>query len=151
MGLTTFGAIMGFAAEMAGKTEEVYKTFVSKAKTQALREVLQGLVEEEGKNHALMVKTRRENVTEMILEPVTGLQQEDYEIDLKAPEAPEDASLLKAVLMIEERQKKFFRDASSKVPLPEVARIFRKVAQKKEENLGKLQGLGLSQTLGSNS
>ncbi len=30
-----------------------------------------------------MVKTRRENVTEMILEPVTGLHQEDYEIDLK--------------------------------------------------------------------
>jgi hypothetical protein len=151
MGLTTFGAIMGFAAEMAGKTEEIYKTFVSKAKTQALREVLQGLAEEEVKNHVLMVKTRRENVTEMILEPVTGLQQEDYEIELKAPEAPEDAGLLKAVLMIEERQKRFFQDASSKVPLPEVARIFRKVAQKKEENLAKLQGLGLSQTLGSNS
>ena len=30
MGLTTFGAIMGFAAEMAGKTEEIYKTFVSR-------------------------------------------------------------------------------------------------------------------------
>ncbi len=30
-----------------------------------------------------MIKTRRENVTEMILEPVTGLQQEDYEIDLE--------------------------------------------------------------------
>ena len=151
MGLTTFGAIMGFAAEMAGKTEEVYKTFISKARTQALREVLQGLAEEEGKNHALMVKTRRENVTEMILEPVTGLQQEDYEVDLKVQEVTEDAGLLKTVLMLEERQKKFFRDASSKVSLPEVARIFRKVAQKKEENLAKLQGLGLSQTLGSNS
>ena len=148
MALTTFGAIMGFAAEMAGKTEEVYKTFVFKAKTQALKEVLEGLAEEEAKNHALMVKTRRENVTEMILEPVTGLQQEDYEIDPKVPEVTEEADLLKAVLMIEERKRKFFRDASSKVPLPEVARIFRKVAQKKEENLTKLQGLGLSQTLG---
>jgi hypothetical protein len=151
MGLTTFGAIMGFAAEMAGKTEEVYKAFMSRAKTQTLRDVLQALAEEGGKNHALMIKTRRENVTEMILEPVTGLQQEDYEIDLKVPEVTEDASLLKAALMLEERQKKFFRDASSKVPLPEVARIFRKVAQKKEENLARLQGLGLSQTLGSNS
>jgi rubrerythrin len=151
MGLTTFGAIMGFAAEMAGKTEEVYKAFMSRAKTETLRDVLQALAEEGGKNHALMIKTRRENVTEMILEPVTGLQQEDYEIDLKVPEVTEDASLLKAALMLEERQKKFFRDASSKVPLPEVARIFRKVAQKKEENLARLQGLGLSQTLGSNS
>ena len=142
---------MGFAAETAGKTEEVYRTFASRAKTQALREVLQGLAEDEVKTHALMVKTRRENVTEMILEPITGLQQEDYENDLKVEEVTEDAGLLKAVLMIEERQRKFFRDASSKVPLPEVARIFRKVAQKKEENLARLQGLGLSQTLGSNS
>ena len=149
MGLTTFGAIMGFAAEMAGKTEGIYKAFVAKARTQTLREVLQGLAEEEGKNHALMVKTRRENVTEMILEPVTGLQQEDYEIEPRVPEVTEDSGLLKTALMIEERQKRFFRDASSKVPLPEVARIFRKVAQKKEENLARLQGLGLSQTLGS--
>jgi hypothetical protein len=150
MGLTTFGAIMGFAAEMAGKTEEIYKAMVQKAKDSTFRETLQVLSEEEGKNHSLMIKTRRENVTEMILEPVTGLQQEDYEIDLKVPEVTEDAGLLKAALMLEERQKKFFRDASSKVPLPEVARIFRKVAQKKEENLAKLQGIGLSQTLGSN-
>ena len=151
MGLTTFGAIMGFAAEMAGKTEEIYKAMVQKAKDSTFRETLQVLSEEEGKNHSLMIKTRRENVTEMILEPVTGLQQEDYEIDLKMPEVMEDAGLLKAALMLEERGKKFFRDASSKVPLPEVARIFRKAAQKKEENLAKLQGLGLSQTLGSNS
>ena len=151
MALTTFGAIMGFAAEMAGKTEEIFKTFVSKAKNQGLREVLQGLAEEDAKNHGLMVRTRRENVTEMILEPVAGLQQEDYEIDLNVPELTEDADLLKAALIIEERQRRFFRDVSLKVPLPEVARIFRKAAQKKEENLIRLQGLGLSQTLGSGS
>ena len=43
-----------------------------------------------------MVKTRRENVTEMILEPVTGLQQEDYEIDLKVPERDGGCRPLKA-------------------------------------------------------
>ncbi len=147
MALTTFGAIMGFAAEMAEKTEEVFKTLVSKAKAQGLRDVLQGLAEEEAKNRNLMVRTRRENVTEMILEPVAGLRQEDYEIDLRWSELMEDADLLKAALMVEERQRRFFRDVSSKVPLPEVARIFRKVAQKKEENLTRLQSLGLSQTL----
>ncbi len=30
--LSTFGAIMGFAAEMAGKMEEVYKILIPKAK-----------------------------------------------------------------------------------------------------------------------
>ncbi len=147
MALTTFGAIMGFAAEMAGKGAEAYKVLAQKAKDPTLRDALQALSEEEGKSHNLMIKARRENVTEMILEPVADLQQEDYEIDPKISELIDDVSLLKAALMLEERGQRFFRDASSKVPLPEVARIFRKAAQKKEESLTRLQNLGLDQTL----
>ena len=148
MALTTFGAVMGFAAEMAGKDEETYNTLIPKATDPGVKDVLEVLSEEQKKNYSLMVKTRRENVTEMILEPVTGLRPEDYEIDLKVPGPAEDASILKAALRIEEREKRFFEDASSRIPLPEVGRIFRRVAKKKEENLKKLQGLGLSQTLG---
>ncbi len=147
MSLTTFGAMMGFAAEMAGKGENLYRALAERAKAPGLRDALQALAFEEGKNHTLMVKARRENVTEMILEPVAGLKQEDYEIDVKVSEVAEDVSLLKAALIIEERAMRFFQDASSKVPLPEVAKIFRKAALKKEENLRRLQGLGLSQTL----
>ena len=145
MPLTTFGAIMGFAAEMAGKTGEIYYILAQKAKNSGLKEVLQGFSAEEGKNHALMGKARRENVTEMILEPISGLHRKDYEIDLKLSDQMEDADLLKRALILEERGKKFFRDASSKIPLPEVARIFRKIAQKKEENLARLKSLLPSQ------
>jgi rubrerythrin len=98
-----------------------------------------------------MEKTRRENVTEMILEPITGLHQEGYEIDLKVTDQMGDADLLKAALAFEEREKKFFNDVSSKVPLPEVAKIFRKMAQKKQENLEKLQNLALNQALKKSS
>ena len=147
MALTTFGAIMGFAAEITGQTGEIYKTLAKKAKDLGLREVLEALCVEGGKNHSLMEKTRRENVTEMILEPITGLHQEDYGIDLKVVDPMEDADLLRAALILEEREKKFFSDVSIKVPLPEVARIFRKMAQKKQENLEKLQSIALNQTL----
>ena len=147
MALTTFGAIMGFAAEITGQTGEIYKTLVQKAKDLGLKEMVQALSVEGGKSHSLMEKTRRENVTEMILEPISGLHQEDYEIDLRVADPMEDADLLKAALVFEEREKKFFSDVSSKIPLPEVARIFRKLAQKKQENLEKLQSLALNQTL----
>jgi hypothetical protein len=147
MALTTFGAIMGFAAEITGQTAEIYKTLGQKAKDLGLREMLHALSVEGGKNHSLMEKTRRENVTEMILEPISGLRQDDYEIDLKVTDQMGDADLLKAVLVFEEREKKFFSDVSSKLPLPEVARIFRKMALKKQENLAKLQSLALNQTL----
>ncbi len=139
MPLTTFGAIMGFAAEMTGKTAETYKALGQRAKDSALQEALRGLSVEEGKNQALMGKTRQENVTEMILEPVTGLHQEDYEIDLEVSDQMGDADVLMGAVALEERGKRFFGDASAKVSLPEVARIFRKIALKKEENLRRLQ------------
>lgn len=147
MALTTFGAIMGFAADIVVQTEETYGTLVQKAKDSALKEALQVLLGEEKKNRSLMEKTRRENVTEMILEPITGLHQEDYGASLTIPDQAGDADLLKAAMVLEEREKKFFRDASSKVSLPEVARIFRKIVQKKEDNISKLQSLGMNQSL----
>jgi rubrerythrin len=138
---------MGFAGEITGRTADVYKTMAQKTKDPGLREILQILSVEGEKSRSLMEKTRRENVTEMILEPITGLRQEDYEIDLKVKDQMQDADLLKAALVFEERERKFFADVSSKVPLPEVARVFRKIAQKKQENLTKLQNLALNQTL----
>ena len=151
MVLSTFGAIMGFAAEMVGQTKETYEDLIGKAGNPALKETLRELAEEERKNRSLMEKARRENVTEMILEPITGLHREDYEVDLKAFEQKDDGDLLKIAMTLEEREKKFFQEAAAKVPLPEVARIFRKINQKKEQNLGKLQNLGLNQTLKKNS
>ncbi len=147
MALTTFGAIMGFAAETVGQTEETYKALVQKAKDSAFKEILQFLLGEGKKNRSLMEQTRRENVTEMILEPISGLRQEDYEVSLTIQDWMEDADLLKVALVLEEREKKFFQDASLKVSLPEVARTFRRIVQKKEDNISKLQGLGISQSL----
>jgi rubrerythrin len=145
MALSTFGAIMGFAAEMVNQTKVTYKALAEKAKDPELRDALGQLAAEEGKDHALMERARREHVTEMILEPITGLYKKDYAVDLKHLEQTADADLLKIALMLQAQEKRFFQDASAKVPLPEVARIFRKISKKKEENLGRLQGLRAGQ------
>ena len=144
MALSTFGAIMGFASEIVGSAMDHYQVAVEKAKDPVLKDTLKALLEEERKNYVLMEQTRRENVTEMILEPITGLHQEDYEIDLKFSDHANDADLLKMALAQEEKEKKFFNDSSAKVPLPEVARIFRRIAQRKEKNLSKLKSIGLN-------
>ena len=144
MALSTFGAIMGFAAEMVGHARVTYEALSERAKDAALKEVLQQLAVEEGKTHTLMERTRREHVTEMILEPITGLYKKDFEVDLGHGGQKNDADLLRHALVLEEREKRFFQDASAKVPLPEVARIFRKISRKKEENVEKLQALASS-------
>ena len=148
MSLSTFGAIMGFAAELVKQAEDHYRALALRAKDSTLKEVLEALSAEEVRNHALMMRARRENVTEMILEPVSGLHRKEYEMDPKVSDHREDAEIIRSALILEERGKKFFQDASAKVPLPEVAGIFRKVAQKKDENLQRLQGLGLDKAFG---
>ena len=144
MALGTFGAIMGFAVHVVQQTETFYKTMVHEARDSVLREAFQVLSKEEGKSRSLMERTRRENVTEMILEPIAGLDQGDYEMEIKAMDQGSDADLLKTALILEERERRFFSDAAGKVPLPEVGRIFRKVAQKKEKSLAKLKTISLN-------
>jgi rubrerythrin len=141
MALTTFGAIMGYAAEMLRRTAEVYQVAVKKAENPALRETLQALLTEAAKNRSLMERTRRENVTEMILEPISGLRKEDYEMEIKVPDQAADPDLIRIALTLEENEKRFFDDASTRIPLPEAARVFRKIAEKKGSNLTKLKDL----------
>lgn len=143
MALNTFGAIMGFAGQITGDALAAYRKALEGVKDPALKEMLDALAREEEKNCALMEQARRENVTEMILEPVTGLERDDYALNADPACGTADADFLKAALILEERAEKFFREAAARVPLPEVARIFRKVARKKEGNCTALKSLRL--------
>lgn len=143
MALNTFGAIMGFAGQIAGDALAVYKKALDGAKDPALKEVLGTLAREEEKNCVLMEQARRENVTEMILEPVTGLERDAYTLDADLGSGTTDADYLKAALVLEGRAERFFREAAAKLPLPEVARIFRKVAKKKEGYCAALKAIRL--------
>jgi rubrerythrin len=142
MALTTFGAIMAFAMDMVTQTGEQYKALARRSTEAALKELLEDLAREEAKSRSKIEETRRLNVTEIMLEPVTGLLEEGYRIETKMSDPPADADVLGQALALEEREKRFFQDASAKVPLPEVARFFRKIVEKKERNLSRLASMG---------
>ena len=141
MSLSTFGAIMAFSFEMVRYALDIYGSAVQKAKDPVLKETLEALLHETKKNLVLMEQIRRENITEMILEPVQGLQRADYEMDITLSDQTQDAGLVKTALSVEKKMRKFFYEASAKVPIPEVKRMFLKLVQKKEINLTKLEGL----------
>jgi hypothetical protein len=147
MALTTFGAVMGFGSEMVGRMRDLFRRAAEEAKDPGLKETLLTLAKEDEKNYSLLEQARRENVTEMILEPIAGLQEEDYAMDLSLPGAPQDRDLLRKALALLERERAFFEASSNKMPLPEVARIFRKLAQKKERNLAQVKSIGLNRLL----
>ena len=141
MSLGTFGAIMGFASRLVGDSAEIYKAAMPQAKDAVLKETLRDLWEQEKKNYALMEQTRRENVVEMVLEPIAGLHPDDYQVDVRVSDQAGDEDLLEAAHLLEEKERRFFSDSSKKVSLPEVARVFRKIALKKERNIARLDEL----------
>jgi rubrerythrin len=141
MELGTFGAVMGFASQVAAQSEAFYTSACERTQCAEMLAILEGLREQARKDRASMEQMRRENVTEMILEPITGLHQEDFEVAVEAMASEERADTLQAALRLEERDVRFFTESATRLPLPEVSRVFRRIAKRKESNLARLRAL----------
>jgi len=141
MELGTFGAVMGFASQLVAQLLEFCETADSLAADGELKAALRSLSEEVAKEGAAMEQARRENVTEMILEPIAGLSREQYQVTLTELTAGADADILEMALRLLERDQRFFQESASKLPLPEVARTLRKVVQRRERSLLGLRAL----------
>ena len=113
---------MNFAADIFRRSADFYRTAASEARDPKLRESLQGLQKEAEKHESLMEQIRRENVTEMILEPIYGLRSEEWQLDpgARGPQVPAE---------LEGRVRGFYLAAAREVSIPEVARRLRRLAE----------------------
>ena len=139
MELGTFGAVIGFATELSGRTCTFCETAIGTAQGEPLKAIFESLLRDAEKDRQLFEQVRREHVTEMILAPIRGLEREDYDIQAKVANIPDGVELVKIAVRLEETQQRFLKDASDKLALPEVARLLRKVSQRKEKNLNQLR------------
>ena len=136
MPLTNFGAILNFAEVMEQEDMTFYSKAASAAGSTPLAELFAALAKENKKNIALVQRTRRENVTEMILEPIRDFTRAPYE---KKPEelAGLDPS---AAMTLEKRAIRYYTDAAEKIrALPEVARSLKTLAKKRGKRLERIE------------
>ena len=122
MELSTFGAIFKFAIELEKEAAAYYERATQGADDAQARDTLAWLATAHRKRQQAAERMRREQVTEMILEPIYGLCEEDWRLDLSAP------GWHKAV-ELERRLGGFYAAAAEKVSIPEVSRRFRKLVQ----------------------
>jgi rubrerythrin len=127
MELNTFGAVMGFAVDYDQRASEWYSNAAALAQGAQLKAKLQELGEVRAKRKKLMERVRRENVTEMILEPISGLDSAAFEVSTALP--TKDAEILSAAKVREASAERFYAAASAKLSIPEVSRIFKKIAR----------------------
>jgi acyl-CoA reductase-like NAD-dependent aldehyde dehydrogenase len=128
MQLGTFGAIMGFAIELETQAESFYKQ-ASTAFPQ--RRLLSQLYRGARKRSGRMERTRREGVAEMILESISGLDSQDYQIELSDCQTLID-------WVNQANGQCFYQDAAAKLPIDEVARILSRMASENEWHLTEL-------------
>lgn len=133
MDLATFGAILSHALELEGRVAEFYK----EGAQGELEQLFNSLAKGSEKRARRAERTRREGVAEMILEPITGINSEAYEVELESADAPGER--LEQAIALETASERFYSDASEKIPVREVARTFQRMAKENRSRLKELQ------------
>ena len=137
--LGTFGAIMKYAMEIEGEVCELYKVLAGQSKDTELKQLLEELEARGQKRIKTLERVRRENVTEMILEQIEGLDSDSFKIETTIL-AKDDKTLKSHVKTIESTLQSFYTTAAKKIDfLPEAEYAFELLAEKNEETINYLE------------
>lgn len=136
MPLTSFGAVLTFAESLEKDDAAFYTALAGCQGLPAADAALyQKLAAECVKNAKMLARTKRENVTEMILEPIQGLTRDAF----AAPACPPAQADKKTAAALETRAQGFYTTAAERLPgLPEVARVLKRMAKKRADRLALL-------------
>ena len=135
MDLGTFGAVVKFALDLEATAAAFYETATTITSNQNLKGFFEKMIIQRQGRIALLMRVRREHTTEMILEPIMGLESEKYRPKTECPEGCDDKTLGDLATLLEEKIQAFYIDASEKVSfLSEAVGFFEKLADENIEN-----------------
>ena len=139
--LGTFGAVMKFAMQLEASALSYYETNLNRATNPDLSGLIIKIKTKVENRSKLLERVRRENVTEMILEPIVGLESEDYSLDTNVPETADDRSFTEITIALEETRQSFFETRSEKIEfLIEAASAFERLADENGDWVESLKG-----------
>lgn len=123
--LNTFGSVLTFAVELEDALQKFYEAASS------FGEPFEDYARKSAKRKQRLIATRQDNVTEIVLEPITGLDGNRYAVDSSAPA---DVAAAKAQASHNEAQaEQFYLDSGPKLNVTEARRLFAKLAQESAE------------------
>jgi rubrerythrin len=137
--LGTFGVVLKFAMEVEQEAVSFYESVCKTVKDDGLLSTFRDLLKRGEKRLTNLERTRRENVTEMILEPIIGLNSEDYEISTEIPTDSDENNIRELAVGIEKKLFEFYTQAATKVDfLSEVAYSFELLAEANKDAIERL-------------
>jgi len=142
MPLKNFGSILNFAAELEAADHDFYKTAASNTSDIRRRAILEELAAEKKKDEKLMLRTCRESVCEMILEPIVDFTREPFLSDRQGVETMTWEQLRKRAAQLEAKAVAFYTEAAEKIrALPEVSRALARTGARRAATKQRLEEL----------
>ena len=129
MELGTFGAIISFALELESQAYEYYENLNNTVFFQSVSHLLKG----SQKRSKRLRRIRQELVTEMILEPITGVESDDYLLSVS--EESDESEYLYQGIRLEENMRNFYLAMAPLIPMKEVERAFLRLAKENESRM----------------
>ena len=129
MSLTQFGSILSFAILLEDQLEGVYKDLASK-ESESLSEEFSNRAKACVKRKQRLERSRRENITEITLEPIEGLDENKYLLNLSSNSLQDIDANEKQIIT-------FYFDVTPKINVLEARRVLKR-CQKEHSNLKKL-------------
>jgi len=139
LSLGTLGAVIKFSIKLETEAVGFYEKAAERTEDVQMKNIIEAIIKQSKKNIKKLQRVRRENTTEMILEPIKDLTSDQYNQIKMTLEVWTKDKIFENAQKIEENIKCFFKDASGKVGfLVEVEYIFEQLATIHEENKNKL-------------
>jgi hypothetical protein len=139
MELGTFGAILKFALDTENEVGKFYSGLALMPVSQNLTKLSEAFAGRSQTRIKTLERIRRENTTEMILEPISGLGSQEFSPTTLVPEGATEESIKEIAQEVEKTLYRFYKAAAEKVEfLSEVAYAFELLAEKNEDAMKQL-------------
>ena len=142
MPLENFGSILNFAEELETQDQEFYETVAGNPACSEHKQMFEQFAADAKKNVITVQRTRRENVTEMILEPIKDFVRAPFCEECEAAPSMTVEDAITAANRLEDRAVRYYTEAAAKIKaLPEVARALKLIGKKHKAHSEKLAAL----------
>lgn len=140
--LRTFSAVLKFTLQLEDQTTQFYQDAASNDRYPQARQTFLTFSENSKKRKQTLERTARESVDHSLLEPISGLFEEQYANSLVSSESMSYIDVLAAARQFEETMQKFYAEAGERITfIPNVSRLYKRYAQERSKALATLQGL----------
>lgn len=141
MPLNSFGAILSFAESLETQKLAFYRSAGQRDLPPGMATLFKTLEAEGEKQIKLIRRTRQENATEMILEPVTDFYKASFLLE-GVPDPADPVAIARSAGQNEKISLDYYTQASLKLKaLPEVSRTLKQLSRKQTARLEKLNQL----------